>query len=274
MKIKFYGTRGSIPVCHPDFLEFGGNTTCLKVEFGDGAFVILDAGTGIRDLGQEITHDPAYKEVKQLYILFTHFHWDHIQGFPFFSPAYDPETKIHILALGRGREINCLEEIFATQMQKEFFPVQLDNMGARFNFLLYDKPMEVFGDIEVKALRHKHPGGAYSYRIEENGRSFVFCTDIEHGEVVDEEVIEFCRHADLLIHDAQYTNEELSAHQGWGHSSYDQALEVAERAEVKRLILTHHDPSHSDVFLQEREKECRLRFEEALLARENMEVEV
>ena len=274
MRVKFYGTRGSIPVCHPDFLQFGGNTTCIKVEFGDGAFAILDAGTGIRELGQEIINSPEYKANKQVYILFTHFHWDHIQGFPFFSPAYDKEATIHILALGLGREIKCLEEIFATQMQKEFFPVQLDNMGAHFNFLLYDKPMEMFGDIKVMALRHQHPGGAYSYRIEENGKSIVFCTDIEHGNSVDEEVVAFCRDADLLIHDAQYTREELNQHRTWGHSSYEQALEVAKRAAVKRLILTHHDPSHSDAFLEKREKECRQQFEGALLARENMQIEV
>lgn len=269
MKVKFYGTRGSIPVCHPEYMEFGGNTTCIKIEFDDGRYAILDAGTGIRDLGEEIIAHGLNQD--QLYIAFSHFHWDHIQGFPFFKPAYNADMVINVLALGKGREIQCLEEIFATQMQKEFFPVQFDNMGAQFNFLMPNRQVDMFGTNLVMARRHAHPGGAYSYRIETmKGKVLVICTDIEHGTSLDEKIIEFCQGADLLIHDAQYSSEQLERHRGWGHSSYEQALEVARRAGVGRLVMTHHDPSHSDAFLRKMEAHCQEQMPDSLLAREGM----
>ena len=128
MKIKFYGTRGSIPVCEPGFQEFGGNTTCLKILFEDtGRIGILDAGTGIRKLGRDLQAQDEYQD--EIVIAFSHFHWDHIQGFPFFNPAFDPTKKLVLIALGKGREIHNLEEIFTFQMQGAYFPVQMENMG-------------------------------------------------------------------------------------------------------------------------------------------------
>jgi len=125
MKVKFYGTRGSIPVCNPEFQEFGGNTTCFQIGFPDtGRIAIVDAGTGIRDLGKALV--AAGHQQDEIFISFTHFHWDHIQGFPFFAPAFNPGQKINILALGKGRRVTNLRRIFATQMQAEYFPVQLD----------------------------------------------------------------------------------------------------------------------------------------------------
>lgn len=280
IQVKFYGTRGSIPVCGPGFQEFGGNTTCLQLKVKEtNRIVILDAGTGIRELGKDFIQSGHTQD--EIFISFTHFHWDHIQGFPFFAPAFIKNQKINILALGWGRRIKSLEDIFKTQMRKEFFPVQLEKMGARFNFMLLEETKKVFKpkiknpkEVIVKTNKHKHPGGAYGYRLERDGKVLVFCTDIEHGDSIDENVIKFVRDADLLIHDAQYTDEELKEKTGWGHSSYSQAIEVAERANVKILGLTHHDPDHDDSFLKKMEKKCQERFKDCFLAREKMEIEI
>jgi len=276
MLIKFYGTRGSVPVCNPEFQEFGGNTTCIKIIDKDtNNFAIFDAGTGIRDLGNDLIAS-GYKQ-EEILIVYSHFHWDHIQGFPFFEPAFNPEQKISIIALGKGRNIKSLKGIFEMQMQSEFFPVQLDNMGAKFEFHLMDEDTDVIKGVKdsiVTANRHNHPGGAYGYRIERNNNVLVICTDIEHGEKIDMNVVKLSQDADLLIHEGQYTNEELKKKKGWGHSSYEQAIQVAEMARVKKLVITHHDPDHDDEFLSKIEKECQEKFSNCVLAREKMEIEL
>jgi phosphoribosyl 1,2-cyclic phosphodiesterase len=270
MKIKFYGTRGSITVCHRDFLEFGGNTTCIKVTRDNGRISIIDAGTGIRELGKDLTKNDFYQD--ELFIGFTHFHWDHIQGFPFFASAYETNMTINLLAMGKDREIKNLEDIFKGQMKSEYFPIPLEGMGAKCNFLQFDQNEMVIKDSLIRVIKQNHPGGSFGYRMDDNGKSVVVCTDIEHGNSVLPDIVEFCNDADLLVHDAQYTNEELDAHRGWGHSSYNQAIEVAERAGVKKLVMTHHDPDHNDAFLAKIERECQKRYANCVLAREGMEI--
>jgi len=274
MTVKFYGTRGSLPVCDPDFQEYGGNTTCIAILRKDVSRVaIIDAGTGIRNLGKDMLK--GYISQDDINIAFTHFHWDHIQGFPFFDPAYNPKIKINMIALGDDRGITDLREVFATQMQSRYFPVGLEEMGAQFNFLLQDKESLIdYYDADVYTHRLNHPGGSYGYRIELEGQILVICTDVEHGDQIDEGVVEFARDADLLIHEAQYTTEELASHKGWGHSSFEQAIEVAERSGAKQLIMTHHDPDHDDQFLREIEKKCQSRFPNCSLARENVEIDM
>jgi phosphoribosyl 1,2-cyclic phosphodiesterase len=272
MRIKFYGTRGSIPVCDKEFLEFGGNTTSIKITRDNGRIAIVDAGTGIRNLGKDLLKKDFYQ--REIFIGFTHFHWDHIQGFPFFAPAYDPNMVINILALGKDNEIESLEETFKGQMIPNYFPVPLESMGATFNFLQVDKNKLKINDAEISVIKQNHPGGSFAYRMEDNGKSLVICTDIEHGKSVLPEIVDFCKNADLLVHEGQYTREELEAHAGWGHSSYEQAIEVAERAGVKKLVITHHDPDHNDAFLVKIEKECQKRYPSCCLARENMEITI
>ena len=278
MKLKFYGTRGSIPVCDAGFQEFGGDTTCLQITFTDtNRIAIIDAGTGIRNLGKDL-RAIGHKQ-DQIVIAFTHFHWDHIQGFPFFAPAYDPSQRITLLTIGRDQTITNLREIFEVQMQSQYFPVQLDQMGASFDFLQIADASRHFtaaNNVEtvVSALRHNHPGGAYTFRIERSGKVLVICTDVEHEQQIDPHLVELARGADLLVHDAQYTAEELQKHRGWGHSSFDQAMQFAEMAGVKRLAMTHHDPEHDDEFLLRIEKLCQERFPESVLARHGMEISI
>ena len=272
LNIKFYGTRGSIPVCERNFQEFGGNTTCIAIET-NGMLAILDAGTGIRNLGRDIMNRELFQN--RITIAFTHFHWDHIQGLPFFQPAYSADYKINLLALGKGRKVHDLEQVFAGQMKEEYFPVELKKMGAHFNFMLPDKDdlSNVYG-AKVSTCKLKHPGGCFGYRLEIEDKSIVICTDVEHGETLDQSVIDFAKDCDVLVHDAQYTDGELKRHRGWGHSSYRQAMEVAEQSGAKRLLFTHHHPDHDDDFLLRIEKACQDRFKNCALAREGMDLGV
>lgn len=275
MKIRFYGTRGSIPICEPQYQEFGGNTTCVLVEVSDN-IGILDAGTGIRNLGKELVTDQHLGIDRSVFIAFSHFHWDHIQGLPFFLPAYDEKRHFIISAIGRERYGKDLKSIFQMQMQRDYFPVPLDGMGATIDFHQTEEDSLVFENVTATALKHNHPGDAYSYRIEgkRDGKVLVFCTDIEHGDEVDANIVELAKDADLLIHEAQYTPDELPKHKGWGHSSWEQAVEVAKRASVKKLAITHHDPDHDDAFLRNVEKQVQAQFPNAVLAREKMEIEI
>jgi phosphoribosyl 1,2-cyclic phosphodiesterase len=272
MKVKFYGVRGSLPVCGKEFQRYGGNTTCLCVT-GEKAnrMVILDAGTGIRNLGKELMAQKLKQE--PINITFTHFHWDHIQGLPFFAPGYDKNQKIRIHVMGKERKIKDLKGIFSRQMQKEYFPVELDAMGAQFEFLSYeDKETFYAAKVIAAPQHHKFVGGSYGLRIEDESGVLVFCTDIEHINGIDERIVELSRNADLLIHDGQYTDDEYEKYRGWGHSTWRQAVEVAVEAKVKRLILTHHDPDHDDDFLDSMEEECKKTFPDSMFAKEGMEI--
>jgi phosphoribosyl 1,2-cyclic phosphodiesterase len=271
-RIKFYGVRGSIPVCSEGFQKFGGNTTCILLE-GPRRTIILDAGTGIRELGKEMIEDPHLGIDHPCYLGFSHFHWDHIQGLPFFLPAYDSRRTFTISAIGREHTGKHLRSIFETQMQEVYFPVSIHRMGAKIIFYQTAVNHLSIDESFVRTTKHNHPGGAYSYRFQDiEGKVVVFCTDIEHGEQIDPNIVELARGADVLIHEAQYTPDELPHHRGWGHSSWEQAVAVAERAVVKQLIITHHDPDHNDDFLLDVERQCRERFPNTLLAREKMEL--
>jgi phosphoribosyl 1,2-cyclic phosphodiesterase len=279
-KIKFYGVRGSIPVCDPAVSEFGGNTTCfyidlLKKKPEEKVIVIFDAGTGIRQLGKDIQQG-IIPITEYILIHFSHFHWDHIQGFPFFAPAYFPGQKIALFSPHYlNDEPDKLKEVFIRQMQSEYFPVQLDRMGADMRFYTsedFQRSLSLDQSVDFSFRKHKHPGGAFSYRLDGYGKSVVICTDLEHGEQVDPEVVRFCADADLLIHEAQYTDEQLARHRGWGHSSFSQAIKVARRAQVGQLYITHHDPDHDDDFLLEIERQCQQAFPRCFLAREGEEI--
>jgi phosphoribosyl 1,2-cyclic phosphodiesterase len=274
MRVAFYGTRGSIPVADGDFLQFGGNTACILLSFDNGRIAILDAGTGIRKLGDDLIRR-SIEQYDNIFIGLSHTHWDHIQGFPFFNPAYDPKRHFTIAIYGKDRKINSLENIFEIQMQQEYFPVPLEKMGATLTFWQPDiSSFTTPSGVHVVASRHNHPGGAYGYRITEGLKTIVYCTDVEHGAQIDLNVVTLARNADLLIHDAQYSPDELKDKKGWGHSSWEQALEVAKHAGVKKLALFHHDPEHNDAFLQSMEKQCQKRFAESFFAREGMEIKI
>ena len=277
LQVKFYGVRGSISVSGEQYTEFGSNTTCIQLMTTEtGRIGVLDAGTGIRDLGKDFIDRKS--DQKDIFIAFSHFHWDHIQGFPFFLPAYDPEMEINILAMGDEREIDNIRDIFDVQMQERYFPVSIDEMGATFNFIHIAKDHATFMPpdgvpVNVVCQRHSHPGAAYSYRYEREGLVVTICTDIEHGDSIDQNIVELARGSDILIHEAQYTEDEYSTKRGWGHSTYEQAIEVARQAGVKQLVITHHDPDHDDAFLREQEARCQAIMPNLVFTREGMTVD-
>lgn len=274
MKVKFYGVRGSIPVCGPEFQRYGGNTTCLRVvrEQANRIFII-DAGTGIRNLGKELIAQDYRQEV--INIAFSHFHWDHIQGFPFFAPCFNKDQTIGILVMGSDRKIINLKEIFSLQMQADYFPIRLDAMGAQFKFISGGDKETFYGARSSAAPQHHiYPGGSYGLRVDDDEKTLVVCTDLEHIDGIDPVIVDLARNADLLIHDGQYTDEEYLTYRGWGHSTWRHAVEVAIKANVKKLIITHHSPDHDDDMLDAMERECQKVFPNSLFAKEGMEVEV
>ena len=239
VEIRFWGVRGSIAVSGPEFLGAGGHTTCVEVTH-EGHRLILDGGTGLQPLGAAIG-SPA-----DATLLFTHVHWDHIQGVPFFGPAFHPGS--HLTLVGAPG----LRDALATQMRPPLFPVTLDAFRARLTFVesQVGRPFEV-GPFRVTSLQMPHPDGVVSYRVSAGGRDLVFATDVEHGETLDPRLLAFAEGADLLVHDAQYTRAEYQGEQGpcrkgWGHSTWEQAVDAARGADVRRLALFHHDPTRND----------------------------
>ena len=274
MKVKFYGVRGSIPVCGREFQRYGGNTTCLRIlREQANRTVIFDAGTGIRRLGKEIIAQGLKQPV--LNIVFSHFHWDHIQGFPFFAPAYIKDQQIGILVMGKEKRYSNLREVFTRPLQIEYFPIELDKMGAQFNFINLGDAAVYYGtQVYGVAQHHIFPGGSYGFRMEDDSTVLAICTDVEHIDGIDPNIVRFAKDADVLIHDGQYTDEEYKKYKGWGHSTWRQAIEVAIQANVKKLVITHHDPDHDDEFLDAMENECQKIFPACVLAREGMELQV
>lgn len=243
MEVRFWGVRGSIAVSGERFLRVGGNTSCVEV-FHEGERLILDGGTGLRALGDTLGRPTRAA------ILFSHVHWDHIQGVPFFAPAFHPDSEITFL--GVQRPSGTLKDALHAQMRPPTFPITLDTLSARLAFVdLRARQSYEHGPFRITPLELPHPDGVSGFRIEAGGRSLVYATDVEHGEELLEDLVQFSRGADLLIHDAQFTRAEYRgqvgySRVGWGHSAWEDAVEVARRADVGRLRLFHHDPRRED----------------------------
>ena len=298
-KIRFWGVRGSYPVPGPKTVRFGGNTSCVQVEAG-GHTIILDAGTGIIGLGEHLAAKSREKgHPLVVTILFSHTHHDHIQGFPFFTPAYVGTNSCYLFGLGPFPE--DLESALSKAMLSPFFPVHLGEMySLRSIRTVTDAEMLVFepgtctpqvkniyrekvdsspDQVHVDTLKHEHPkDGAFLYRIRYADRTVVYATDTEGYWGGDGRVIAFARDADALIHDAHFRREEYSSQsfsrQGWGHSCFEMAAEVAREAGVKRLFLFHHAPSRSDEEVERIEREAQGMFPAAVAAREGMEIDL
>jgi len=261
MKIRIWGCRGSLPTPGRSTARYGGNTTCLEIVPKEGPLIIIDAGSGLRKLGKRVA---AEKKEKDIYLIMTHPHWDHLMGFPFFVPAYLPDYKIHVR--GGPRAKRYLKRYLSHQMDAPYFPVPYAALRAEFDYTDGDPKKRDIGAVTVTPIRTSHPQGCYGYKFSEAGKHFVFLTDHElgfdHGSgVTEEEYMEFCRGAELLIHDAQYTDEQYKLTRGWGHSTFAAVTDFAVRAEVKRLGLFHHDPDHSDQAMDTYETECREQIE-------------
>src|SRR6185436_16233841 len=276
MRIKMWGVRGSIPTPGPGTVEVGGNTSCYEVRAGD-TLIILDGGTGLRLLGQDLLKQMPF----EAWMFFSHVHWDHIQGFPFFTPAFVRGNKIHLH--GGINVSRTLEETLAGQMDYPSFPVHLTEMGSKMTFAdLYEgQTLELDtgeGDkLKVTTGRGNHPNGVWAYRFEHRGRSAVYATDTEHYSVVDPRLVKLAKGVDALIYDAMYTPEEYAgtagtggSKVGWGHSTIDEAAKLANAAGVKKLVLFHHDPGQNDAAVREKERRTREWFANTVAAYEGL----
>lgn len=286
--IRFWGTRGSIPTPDRHTNHFGGNTSCVEVRGADDRVIILDCGTGARPLGLDILSRGEH--LPPMHILITHTHWDHIQGFPFFLPAYVPGARLTFYGT-RGLE-STLESSITGQMQHTYFPVQLGQLRARIDFVELAEQRFSLGPYRVSTQFLNHTAATIGYRFERGGLRFVYCTDHEPfwwpsagprglGASLhpgEERHIAFVEGAELLIHDAQYSDHEYPAKRGWGHSPIEYVVDVAVRAGVKRLVLFHHDPLHSDAWVRRHTEAARRRARahgsalEILAASEGLEI--
>ena len=268
-KIKFWGVRGSIACPTVNHVAFGGNTTCIEVSI-DGRTIIFDAGTGIRNLG----HWLLRKCVREATLLLTHTHWDHINGFPFFSPAFRTDRRFRLLA-GASQAHGGLRSVMAGQMSHPFFPVPLEALRARLDFEDFNAgdSFKLGPAITVKTAPLNHPDGATGYRIEHGGRSICLVTDTEHlpGKP-DERVLSLIEGADLVIYDCTYTDAEFAIKVGWGHSTWQEGVRLCRSAGARSLAIFHHDPEHDDRFMSNVESKARATWARAFVARENLRI--
>jgi phosphoribosyl 1,2-cyclic phosphodiesterase len=295
LRVKFWGVRGSYPTPGPGTVKYGGNTAAVEIRAGERT-IILDAGTGIIPLGRELAQRaPAQKRPLEVVLLLSHLHHDHTQGFPFFVPAYMPNARLHIFGLGGTPE--TLSHVLEHNQSSETFPVSLREMASwkdihsvrESQIIVWDEAgvrlaeSAIDPSEEAVIIRiHKsyaHPGGVYVYRITWRGNSIVYATDTEGYVGTDRKLVAFARNADVLIHDAQYSEEHyrgalagFPSTQGYGHSTVTMACEVAAAAEVGQLILFHHDPACSDEMVAGIAASAKARFSETQAAYEGLEI--
>jgi len=272
--IQFWGVRGSIACPGPETVRYGGNTPCIEMRVG-GERLIFDGGTGLRVLGQSLLSQMPVES----HMFFTHSHWDHIQGFPFFIPAFIKGNRFNIY--GAIAPLGAtIEKRLNDQMNHPNFPVPLQIMQAdlRFNDLAIGEKVEI-GEITVENALLNHPGEAVGYRVNWRGYSAAYITDTEHRqEGLDKNVLRLARNADVMIYDATYTDQEYNSDAaskvGWGHSTWQEAVKMAKAANVKKLVIFHHDPLHNDDFLDRVGEQASLQFPNTVMAREGLAIQL
>lgn len=290
--VKFWGTRGSIPTPGPRTERYGGNTSCVELHT-ESTTAICDAGTGIRELGEELFRRGAGSGLT-LHLFFSHPHWDHIQGFPFFGPAYDPASTLYVY--GTAKRDQHIHSLLSGQMQSAYFPVDFRDLGAQIVAREVQRQPTLIGDLNVSCFEQTHPGGSLGYRFEHDGRSVVYATDHELDQLLPDPklpltepnalrklpaaVVASTRGADLLIADSQYRDHEYVKKVGWGHPRATTVVDLAVQAGVKQVALFHHDPMHSDEMVDEKVEQCAARAKrlgsklKVFPAREGVELEI
>jgi CheY-like chemotaxis protein len=271
MRVRFWGVRGSIATPGPETVRYGGNTPCVTIERGRD-LLILDAGTGLRPLGVAL-QAAARGRPLDLKMLITHTHWDHIQGFPFFVPAFVPGNRLQIH--GPPSLDKPLEKVLKGQMDPEYFPVSLGDMAADIDVREVREPEFTAGAFDIKAIYVNHPGVTMAYRVTCGGTSIVYATDTEpyrrllpgadgedsvateYASSRDGQLVDFVRGADLYIADSQYTPEDYTFKRGWGHTCYPDVVEIAAAAGAARVALFSHDPMHDDDAIDRKVEHCR-----------------
>lgn len=275
-RLTFWGVRGSIPVANKDMMRYGGNTPCIEIEVGNHR-IIIDAGSGIIPLGDKIIQ---VNDKKDIHIFFSHVHWDHIQGFPFFKPAFKLGETLHLYG-----EMKCgmtIQEQLSGLMREPYWPIGIDQMRASliFHTISCGETIEIDTEITVSTMRGNHPGNTMLYKISDGKKSICIISDYEHDKELESELISYVQDADLLIYDAFYTDEEyygdglVPAKKGWGHSTWQEGCKLAKMANVKNLFLFHHDPYRTDDQLLHIEHLAQKYFDNCRVAREGETVDL
>jgi phosphoribosyl 1,2-cyclic phosphodiesterase len=261
--VKFWGVRGSIPTPGPSTIRYGGNTPCVELRYNADQFFILDAGSGIREFGQWLLK--SGKPVKS-HVFISHMHWDHIQGIPFFTPAYIPGNEFTFYgAQEAGKDLSA---ILADQMNIINFPIEFKDMGSKLNFVALNENTFSVDTIEIETIYLNHPGFALGYKFKVKDTTIIYISDNEPYPVQppspgnlenpdqmvliednNQRLVNYIKKADIFIHDAQYTPKEYKTKYQWGHSPYDYTVNIALQAQVETLVLFHHDPAHDDDFI-------------------------
>jgi phosphoribosyl 1,2-cyclic phosphodiesterase len=272
MRVKFWGVRGSTPTPQAGNLRYGGNTSCVEVRH-DNSLYIFDCGTGFRSLGQQLESEASGQPIRA-HIFVSHFHWDHIQGIPFFRPLY--ENSNNQFAFHSSRRTRTLERVMEEQMASPYFPVNTSEMKATRNFYEMEEGQTQVDNATVRALWLNHPQGCMGFRLETKDGILVYATDNEPGdEVFDKNVRKLAEGADVLIYDSQYLPEEYAARRrGWGHSHWREAVNIVMESGAKELVLFHHDPDHDDELIDKVVAEARNYYPRVRAAAEGMEIKV
>lgn len=267
-KIKFWGVRGSCSVWNKEKIKFGVNTSCVQVQIND-ELIIFDGGTGICELGRCLRKTKDYINGN---IFITHAHWDHIQGLPYFLPALNKKSEINIY--GEKKENMSFEEILKGLMKYPYFPLNWNDMKGQIHIKEIETNEEIVikEGIIVKTIKLNHPNGCIGYKVEHNSVSFSYIVDVEHTDTMDKELIDFIKNTNVFVYDTNYTNEEYEQRKGWGHSTWQKAVELAKEANVEKLILYHHDIFRTDEEIEEIEMKAQNKFKETIAAKEGMEI--
>ncbi len=275
--VRFWGVRGSIACPGQSTVRYGGNTSCVEVEVA-GQRLIFDGGTGLRVLGQALLSQMPV----EAHLFFTHSHWDHIQGFPFFVPAFVKHNQFHIYGAVAPNG-STIEQRLNDQMLHPNFPVPLQIMGAELEFYDLEIGESVRlgnnGEVLVENALLNHPGESVGYRVNWRNHAIAYITDTEHyPDRLDENVLWLARNADVLIYDATYSDEEYnsehSSRVGWGHSTWQEAIKVAKAANVRKLVVFHHDPLHDDNFMDQVKEDTARQFANSVVAWEGLEIDL
>ena len=266
--LRFWGVRGSIACPGPTTARYGGNTSCVEIRCGE-RLLIFDGGTGLRPLGKELMKESRALEID---LFFSHTHFDHIVGLPFFAPCYDAESRIRVWS-GHLRPPLGIEAALRLMMAPPLFPIPLGKFAARLDFIDFAAGEELmpYPEVRLSTAPLNHPDGATGYRVQYGGKSVAFVFDTEHRpETRDREVMRLIAGADIVIYDSAYTDAEYPAHRGWGHSTWQEGVRLAEAAGAGLLVLFHHDPAHDDAFLDRVACEAAKRRPGTLVAQEGM----
>lgn len=266
--VRFWGVRGTVPCPGPKTMVYGGNTSCIEMNCG-GRRLIFDAGTGLRALGSSL----AGKKGLRAHIFLTHTHIDHINGFPFFRPAYDPSNSFEIWAGHLAAEPGGLQGVLKTLMSGPFFPVPIDIMHACIAFHDFNagERLDHLEDILLETASLNHPRGATGYRVNYQGQSICYVTDTEHREDhLDENILNLIQGSDIVIYDTTYTDEEYPSFRSWGHSTWQEGVRLCDAANVKTLVAFHHDPDHDDAFMDNVAQQLQQRRPGSIVAKEGM----